>query len=86
MERELVKALGNDSHPVFSKQDLRVIVKKGLPKVHKGRSNLTGGWREVDITGPLLGLHLQAGPPVLSWTMRAYIKTFLPIHSFNRYC
>lgn len=43
MERGLVRALGNDSHPVFSKQDLRVMVREGLPKVH-GRSDLTGGW------------------------------------------
>lgn len=30
MERELVRALGNDSDPVFSKQYLRVMVRKGL--------------------------------------------------------
>lgn len=44
MERELVKALGNDSHPVFSKQDLRVTVRKGLSEAHEGRRDLTGGW------------------------------------------
>lgn len=30
MERELVRALGNDSGPVFSKQNLRVTVSKML--------------------------------------------------------
>lgn len=32
MERELVRALGNDSGPVFSKQHLRVMARKGLPE------------------------------------------------------
>ena len=44
MERELVRALGNDSGPEFSKQDLRIMVRKGLPKAGEGRNDLIGGW------------------------------------------
>lgn len=44
MERELVRALGNDSGSVFSKQCLGVRVIKRLPEAHEGRSDLTGGW------------------------------------------
>lgn len=32
MERELVRALGNDSGPEFSKQNFRVMVRKGFPE------------------------------------------------------
>lgn len=32
MERELVRALGNDSGPEFSKQNFRVMVRKGFPR------------------------------------------------------
>lgn len=43
MERELVRALGNDSGPEFSKQNLRIMVRKGLPKAGEGRNDLIGG-------------------------------------------
>lgn len=58
MERELVRALGNDSDPVFSKQYLRVMVRKGLPEEATERRVTCQVGRGVDTTAPLLGLHL----------------------------
>lgn len=79
MERELVRALENDSGPEFSKQNFRVMVRKGFPEASEWKNDLIGGWvgGEMGTSGALLGLHLQAGLQVLSWAMRGHVRSFL---------
>ena len=83
MERELVRALENDSGPEFSKRNFRVMVRKGFPEASDWKNDLIGGWvgGEMGTSDALLGLHLQAGLQVLSWAMRGHAKSFLFIHS-----
>ena len=60
MERELVRALENDSGPEFSKRNFRVMVRKGFPEASEWKNDLIGGWvgGEMGTSGALLGLHL----------------------------
>ena len=80
---ELVRALGNDSGPEFSKQNFRVMVRKGFPEASEWKNDGIGGWvgGEMGTSGALPGLRLQAGLQVLSWAVRADTKSFLFIHS-----